>query len=89
MRRLLAAALATLALAPVASARTVVEPGGLEPNYVAPSAKLKLGRGKQHFDAIWFNHAEPLGASAYVAYRLDNNTFNGITRVQMVIEHAQ
>ncbi|CAJ0897903.1 Single-stranded-DNA-specific exonuclease RecJ [Ralstonia sp. LMG 32965] len=51
--------------------------------------KLKLGRGKQHFDAIWFNHAEPLGASAYVAYRLDNNTFNGITRVQMVIEHAQ
>ncbi|MCT7297198.1 single-stranded-DNA-specific exonuclease RecJ [Ralstonia sp. CHL-2022] len=51
--------------------------------------KLKLGRGKQHFDAIWFNHAEPLGPSAYVAYRLDNNTFNGITRVQMVIEHAQ
>lgn len=51
--------------------------------------KLKLGRGKQQFDAIWFNHAEPLGASAYVAYRLDNNTFNGITRVQMVIEHAQ
>ena len=50
---------------------------------------FKLGRGKQHFDAIWFNHAEPLGASAYVAYRLDNNTFNGITRVQMVIEHAQ
>ncbi|TXD95385.1 single-stranded-DNA-specific exonuclease RecJ, partial [Ralstonia pseudosolanacearum] len=51
--------------------------------------KLQLGRGKQRFDAIWFNHAEPLGASAYVAYRLDNNTFNGITRVQMVIEHAQ
>ncbi len=51
--------------------------------------KLQLGRGKQRFEAIWFNHAEPLGASAYVAYRLDNNTFNGITRVQMVIEHAQ
>jgi len=51
--------------------------------------KLQLGRGSQRFDAIWFNHAESLGASAQVAYRLDNNTFNGITRVQLVIEHAQ
>ncbi|KDP89368.1 single-stranded DNA exonuclease [Cupriavidus sp. SK-3] len=51
--------------------------------------KLQLGRGSQRFDAIWFNHAESLGASALVAYRLDNNTFNGVTRVQMVIEHAQ
>ncbi|EHP40736.1 single-stranded-DNA-specific exonuclease RecJ [Cupriavidus basilensis OR16] len=51
--------------------------------------KLQLGRGSQRFDAIWFNHANSLGASALVAYRLDNNTFNGITRVQMVIEHAQ
>ncbi|MDF3832612.1 single-stranded-DNA-specific exonuclease RecJ [Cupriavidus basilensis] len=51
--------------------------------------KLQLGRGSQRFDAIWFNHADSLGASALVAYRLDNNTFNGITRVQMVIEHAQ
>ncbi|AOZ05754.1 single-stranded-DNA-specific exonuclease RecJ [Cupriavidus malaysiensis] len=51
--------------------------------------KLLLGRGAHRFDAIWFNHAEALGASALVAYRLDNNTFNGVTRVQMVIEHAQ
>ncbi|MGO4328340.1 single-stranded-DNA-specific exonuclease RecJ [Cupriavidus sp. 2TAF22] len=51
--------------------------------------KLQLGRGSQRFDAIWFNHADSLGASALVAYRLDNNTFNGVTRVQMVIEHAQ
>lgn len=52
--------------------------------------KLQLGRGSQRFDAIWFNHAEALdGASATVAYRLDNNTFNGVTRVQLVIEHAQ
>ena len=51
--------------------------------------KLQLGRGKRQFDAIWFNHADTLGASAMVAYRLDNNTFNGVTRVQMVIEHAQ
>jgi len=51
--------------------------------------KLQLGRGARRFDAIWFNHADSLGASALVAYRLDNNTFNGTTRVQMVIEHAQ
>ncbi len=51
--------------------------------------KLQLGRGSQRYDAIWFNHAEELGASALVAYRLDNNTFNGVTRVQLVIEHAQ
>ncbi|MNR55511.1 hypothetical protein D3C85_1758950 [compost metagenome] len=52
--------------------------------------KLQLGRGSQRFDAIWFNHADALdGASATVAYRLDNNTFNGVTRVQLVIEHAQ
>ncbi|EKZ97154.1 MULTISPECIES: single-stranded-DNA-specific exonuclease RecJ [Cupriavidus] len=52
--------------------------------------KLQLGRGSQRFDAIWFNHADALdGASAMVAYRLDNNTFNGMTRVQLVIEHAQ
>jgi single-stranded-DNA-specific exonuclease len=52
--------------------------------------KLQLGRGSQRFDAIWFNHADALdGVSAMVAYRLDNNTFNGMTRVQLVIEHAQ
>jgi len=51
--------------------------------------KLQLGRGSQRLDAIWFNHADELGASAQVAYRLDNNTFNGVTRVQLVIEHAQ
>jgi len=51
--------------------------------------KLQLGRGSQRFDAIWFNHADSLGDSAQVAYRLDNNTFNGVTRVQLVIEHAQ
>lgn len=52
--------------------------------------KLQLGRGSQRFDAIWFNHADALdGASALVAYRLDNNTFNGVTRVQLVVEHAQ
>jgi single-stranded-DNA-specific exonuclease len=50
--------------------------------------KLQLARGRQRFDAIWFNHAEQLGSHAHIAYRLDNNTFNGVTRVQMIVEHA-
>jgi single-stranded-DNA-specific exonuclease len=51
--------------------------------------KLQLGRGKDRFDAIWFNHAAQLGRNAFVAYRLDNNTFNGRTRVQLIVEHAE
>lgn len=51
--------------------------------------KLQLGRGQERFDAIWFNHAVELGRNAFVAYRLDNNTFNGRTRVQLIVEHAQ
>ena len=43
MRTALVAVLAALLLAPAAGAR--VFPAGLEPNYVEPSAKLKLGRG--------------------------------------------
>ena len=51
--------------------------------------KLQLGRGNERFDAIWFNHAVELGRNAFVAYRLDNNTFNGRTRVQLIVEHAE
>jgi len=50
--------------------------------------KLKLTRGRQRFDAIWFNHAEPLPARATLAYRLALNTWNGVTRVQLVIGNA-
>ncbi|KAF1005261.1 MAG: single-stranded-DNA-specific exonuclease RecJ [Burkholderia sp.] len=50
--------------------------------------KLQLTRGRQRFGAIWFNHTEPLSARATIAYRLANNTWNGVTRVQLIIEHA-
>ncbi len=51
--------------------------------------KLQLERDGQRFDAIWFGHAEALGASATVAYRLDANVYNGVTKVQLLVEHAE
>jgi single-stranded-DNA-specific exonuclease len=51
--------------------------------------KLLLERDGVHFDAIWFGHAASLGENANVAYRLDANTFNGVTKVQLLIEHAE
>ncbi|MEB2551213.1 single-stranded-DNA-specific exonuclease RecJ, partial [Burkholderia gladioli] len=50
--------------------------------------KLQLARGRQRFGAIWFNHTEPLPARATVAYRLASDTWNGVTRVQLIVEHA-
>ncbi|MDN7811950.1 single-stranded-DNA-specific exonuclease RecJ [Burkholderia gladioli] len=50
--------------------------------------KLQLTRGRQRFGAIWFNHTEPLPAHATVAYRLASDTWNGVTRVQLIVEHA-
>ena len=50
--------------------------------------KLQLARGRQRFNAIWFNHTEPLPESALVAYRLVADTWNGVTRVQLIVEHA-
>ncbi|AJK47105.1 single-stranded-DNA-specific exonuclease RecJ [Burkholderia plantarii] len=50
--------------------------------------KLQLTRGRQRFGAIWFNHTEPLPARATVAYRLSADTWNGVTRVQLIVEHA-
>ncbi|MBN3722742.1 single-stranded-DNA-specific exonuclease RecJ [Burkholderia sp. Ac-20379] len=50
--------------------------------------KLQLLRGRQRFGAIWFNHTEPLPARATVAYRLASDTWNGVTRVQLIVEHA-
>ncbi|WP_087667697.1 single-stranded-DNA-specific exonuclease RecJ [Caballeronia humi] len=50
--------------------------------------KLQLVRGRQRFNAIWFNHVDTLPARAMVAYRLVSDTWNGVARVQMVVEHA-
>ncbi|SMG00940.1 single-stranded-DNA-specific exonuclease RecJ [Burkholderia singularis] len=50
--------------------------------------KLQLTRGRQRFNAIWFNRTEPLPARATLAYRLASDTWNGMTRVQLIVEHA-
>ena len=50
--------------------------------------KLLLEKDGRKYDAIWFGHAESLPARAKVAYRLDANEYNGVTRVQLLVEHA-
>jgi len=51
--------------------------------------KLLLEKGGQRFDAIWFGHADALPEQARIAFRLDLNEYNGMTRVQLLIEHAE
>ncbi len=51
--------------------------------------KLQLEKHGMQFDAIWFGHVDSLPAKAQIAFRLDANTFNGVTRVQLLVEHAQ
>ncbi len=49
--------------------------------------KLHLRKGQTRFDAIYFNHADPAPAEIYAAYRLDINEYNGVSNVQLVLEH--
>jgi single-stranded-DNA-specific exonuclease len=51
--------------------------------------KLLLEKDGRRYDAIWFGHVDELPERARVAYRLDANEFNGVTRVQLVVEHAE
>jgi len=51
--------------------------------------KLLLERNGRRYDAIWFGHTDGLGERARVAFRLDANEYNGVTRVQLLVEHAE
>ncbi len=51
--------------------------------------KLTLEKDGVTYDAIWFGHIDSLPGRAKVAYRLDANEFNGRTRVQLLVEHAE
>jgi single-stranded-DNA-specific exonuclease len=51
--------------------------------------KLLLEKDGRKYDAIWFGHADALAAVAKIAYRLDANEYNGVTRVQLLIEFAE
>ena len=50
--------------------------------------KLLLEKDGRKYEAIWFGHADSLPARVQVAYRLDANEYNGVTRVQLLVEHA-
>ena len=51
--------------------------------------KLLLERNGTRYDAIWFGHTDELGSKAKVAFRLDANEYNGVTKVQLMVEHAE
>lgn len=49
--------------------------------------KLVLEKNKLRYDAIWFGHTDSLPENVHVAFRLDANEYNGVTRVQLLVEH--
>ena len=51
--------------------------------------KLALVKDGASFDAIWFNRSEPLPARVTAAYRLDINEYQGVRRIQLMVEHAE
>jgi single-stranded-DNA-specific exonuclease len=51
--------------------------------------KLLLERNGKRYDAIWFGQTAGLGERARVAFRLDANEYNGVTKVQLLVEHAE
>ena len=51
--------------------------------------KLLLEKNGSRYDAIWFGHTDALGDRAKVAFRLDANEYNGVTKVQLMVEHAE
>jgi single-stranded-DNA-specific exonuclease len=51
--------------------------------------KLLLEKNGARYDAIWFGHTESIGDRARVAFRLDANEYNGVTKVQLMVEHAE
>ena len=51
--------------------------------------KLWLEKNGHRYDAIWFGHTDALPDTATIAYRLDANEYNGITKVQLLVEYAE
>ncbi len=51
--------------------------------------KLTLERQGMVYEAIWFNHNVLLPETVEVAYRLDQNEWNGNVSIQLIVEYAQ
>ncbi len=50
-------------------------------------SRLVLARGKERFDAILFNYADPLPPRIHAAFRPEINEWQGNTSLQLTIEH--
>ena len=51
--------------------------------------KLRVERMNQHYDAIWFNHAEALPEYIDLIYEIVPNAWNGVVNVQLMVRHAE
>ena len=51
--------------------------------------KLVLEKAGKRYDAIWFGHTDTLADKVTVAFRLDANEYNGVTKVQLMVEHIE
>ena len=51
--------------------------------------KLQLSKNSVRFDAIRFNFAEGAAANIRAAYRLAPNEYNGVTSLQLMLEHFE
>ena len=51
--------------------------------------KLSMKKGKRMFDAIWFNNIATLPDRAHVVYRIAADSYNGSTRLQLIVEYAE
>ncbi len=51
--------------------------------------KLRLKKGMASFEAIQFNCAEPVPRRIRAAYRLSVNEYNGVSSVQLMLEHFE
>jgi single-stranded-DNA-specific exonuclease len=51
--------------------------------------KLQLEKNGARFEAIQFNHAESAPARIHAAFRLAVNEYNGVSSVQLMLEHFE
>ena len=51
--------------------------------------KLQLEKDQVLYEAIWFNHNEPLPDMARIVYELKVNEWNGQVNIQFLVRHAE
>ncbi len=51
--------------------------------------KLQLKKGNTRLEAIQFNHADAAAPSIHAAFRLAVNEYNGVSSIQLMLEHFE